>query len=158
MGMSVTMWRLDEDEASRGLNYLESRFVAALDEEEWGEGTDFAGFCAVGEVWDSVNIAISRDRIPVQGVESLVILGGALLGTVGGPSDLITMLDRQEVVEVSHFLDGLNVDLLIAARDHFRGLPDFVISEVRRRIGDLQSFYALAAQEGQLVAKRVYGP
>ncbi|MEU2074518.1 DUF1877 family protein [Streptomyces sp. NPDC013489] len=158
MGMSVTTWRLDEAEFIRGKDYLESRFEAAQGEEEWGEETDFSNFCEIGELWDLVNVAISGDPIPTQGVESLVVLGGDMLGEVGEPGGLITALTRQEVAEVSHFLRGLSIDLIVTTGERLSNLPDFVISEVRQRLEDLQSFYALAAQEGHLVVTRVYGP
>ena len=37
MGMSVTIWHLNEDEFNHGLDYLESRLEAAQGEEEWGK-------------------------------------------------------------------------------------------------------------------------
>ncbi|MEU7297067.1 DUF1877 family protein [Streptomyces exfoliatus] len=158
MGMSVTTWRLDEAEFIRGIDYLESRFEAAQVEEDWGEETNFSNFCEIGELWDLVNVAISGDPIPTQGVESLVVLGGDMLGEVGEPGGLITALTRQEVAEVSHFLRGLSIDSIVTTGERLSNLPGFVISEVRQRLEGLQSFYALAAQEGHLVVTRVYGP
>ena len=105
-----------------------------------------------------MNLAISGDRIPTQGVESLVVLGGDMLGEVGESVGLITVLTRQEVVEVSNFLRGLAIDSIVTTCEQFANLPDFVIGEVRQRLEDLQSFYALAAQERHLVVTRVYGP
>ncbi|MGW4781943.1 DUF1877 family protein [Streptomyces filamentosus] len=156
--MSVTIWHLNEDEFDRGLDYLENRFTIAQGEEEWGEGTDFNSFCEIGEVWDLVNLVISGDSIPTQGVESLVVLGGDMIGEVDEPGGLITVLTRQEVVEVSHFLRELGIDSAVTTCEQLSNLPDFVINEVRQRLEDLQSFYASAAQEGHLVVTRVYGP
>ncbi|MFV6029484.1 DUF1877 family protein [Streptomyces sp. NPDC056264] len=158
MGMSVTMWRLSDVEFSRGLDYIERRFQAAQQEEHWGDASSFSAFCEVGEVWDLINLAICGERIPTQGVESLVILGGDTLGEVGEPSGVITALTRQEVTQVSRFLDGIDIPSRITACEQIENLPDFVISEVHQRLRDIQSHYALATQEGQFVVTRVYGP
>ncbi|MFD8014804.1 MULTISPECIES: DUF1877 family protein [unclassified Streptomyces] len=158
MGMSVTKWRLTEDEFIHGIDFLESRFEAAQDEEDWGEETDFSNFCEIGELWDLVNVTISGVPIPTQGVGSLVVLGGDMLGEVGDPGGLITVLTRQEVTEVAHFLRGLSIDSIVTTCEQLSDLPDFVISEVRQKLRDLQHFYALATQEGHLMVTRVYGP
>ncbi|MEU3430672.1 DUF1877 family protein [Streptomyces gardneri] len=158
MGMSVTKWRLTEDEFIRGIDFLESRFEEAQGEEDWGEETNFSNFCEIGELWDLVNVAISGVPIPAQGVGSLVVLGGDMLGEVGEPGELITVLTRQEVAEAAHFLRDLSIDSIVSTCEQLSTLPDFVISEVRQKLEDLQYFYALAAQEGHLMVTRVYGP
>ncbi|MFJ6102470.1 DUF1877 family protein [Streptomyces sp. NPDC092359] len=158
MGMSVTKWRLNENEFSRGPDYLENRFNAAQGEEEWGEGSEFSNFCEIGEVWDLMNLAISGERFPTQGVESLVILGGDMLREIDEPGGMITTLTQQDVFKVSQLLTGFNIDSLVARCDQFERLPDFVINEIRQKLADLQSHYTLAAREGQIVVTRIYGP
>ncbi|MFD4320541.1 DUF1877 family protein [Streptomyces sp. NPDC058548] len=156
--MSVTKWRLAEDEFIRGIDFLESRFEEAQGEEDWGEETDFGNFCEIGELWDLVNVAISGVPIPTQGVGGWVVLGGDALGEVGEQGGLITVLTRQEVSEVAHFLRDLSIDSIVTTCGQLSNLPDFVLNEVRQKLEDLQHFYALATREGHLVVTRVYGP
>jgi hypothetical protein len=154
------MRRIHVLEAEKGADHLEQGFARALDDERYQAETDSGVLCSLGEYWQMVNVLLTGEDFPPTGAESLLVLGGEHLATLGEPLDLLLLLAPDLVQEASAYLDAVDEqDLLRRHRSRLRvvgGAPDRMTEDLLAHIGALRRFYRRAAAANEAVAKRLY--
>jgi hypothetical protein len=156
---SLDMRRVPANELERGIAVLEDGFSATLQNEVFDREIASGTLCSLGEEWTRMNVLLTGEDFP-DGIASLPVLGGAHVASFGSPVDIMVWLDVDGVRSARTYLSGLDFDECFERRrKQLVYYPDdvsYLSTELRRLLGDMQRFYALAVAAGEAVVKRVY--
>jgi hypothetical protein len=156
---SLDMRRVPADELERGIAVLEDGFSATLQNEVFRRERAAGTLCSLGEDWTRMNVLLTGEAFP-DGIASLPVLGGVHVASFNSQVDIMTWLDADRVREAHAYLDGIDFDDCFERRRkqlvYFPDDVSYLSTELRRLLGDMQRFYALAAAAGEAVVKRVY--
>jgi hypothetical protein len=155
MGRSLRMRRVPANELQRGSRFWRTDFrqhCRTIDRE-----VASGSLCSLGEVWCQMNVLLTGEYYP-DGPASLPVLGGAHVASLDLPIDTVIWLDADGVRDAHVCLSGVDFDDYFERHREkleFYGIL-FLEPELRRLLGEMQRFYALAAAAGEAVAKRAY--
>ena len=158
MGSSLYMRRVVPTALERGVPYLEEGFEAVSDDGVYVAELESGRLCTLGGDWQLVNIVLTGEEYPRLGAQSIPVLGGAHIGSVDGPTDVLLWADAAEVREAHEFLASVDHDAAIERGRRILGRAmDGLTDAVAERLRQLSQFYRRAAQADEAVVKRLYG-
>ncbi|MFD5793303.1 DUF1877 family protein [Streptomyces diastatochromogenes] len=159
MGNSMRMRRVPADALDRGIAFLEDGFTATRQNEVFTREIESGTLCSLAEEWQPMDVLLTGVRFPDPEPECLPVLGGVHVASFETPVDVMIWLDTDGVRAAHAYLEGIDFDERFERhrkRLEFYGDLGYLETDLRRRLSNLQRFYALADAAGEAVVKRVY--